>query len=40
MTKVMELCLQIPASGKRFRLEEEKQRVKVEDGQIQEIVVR
>ncbi|KAK9837688.1 hypothetical protein WJX74_003010 [Apatococcus lobatus] len=29
----------IPSSGNRFKLEEETQRVKVEDGQIQEIVV-
>lgn len=32
-------ALQIQPSGKRFKLEEEKQKVKVEDGQIQEIVV-
>lgn len=31
--------LQIQPSGKRFKLEEEKQKVKVEDGKIQEIVV-
>lgn len=33
------VALQIQPSGKRFKLEEEKQKVKVEDGQIQEIVV-
>ena len=32
-------ALQIPASGKRFRLAEERIKVKVEDGKIKKMVV-